>query len=664
MSAATIHSRTFTKSMEAIGFSSGRSRSAFAASCRKALIRAGRFGRPGGDHHRRQWLAAEHQPLCVGQRHGDRRACRPRSEALSTRPATSSLGARHAQRVAHLAAERSGHDDLAVGDGRGAVDHAAGCADAIGHHAEHGDVEDLVAALARLGLGRRGAVEHRSGTAEPEAVGGEHGDVVGREEAARAERAGGVVAGDPPVGLLASSVRSTSTSNELLSPLISRLIANTSAVPMMVMTKRCRRHCRSRSAALSIPAPPWFNVGATVAGGDSGPNTRTSAGTFVRWSSLNVNSVATSRCCSGTNRASTPTATPWSCAAPHGQRRSSTPRCRCAHACSHRWRWTSVLLTHAHEDHVAGCVRRGRAARSACTRPTSPGLQSVDGLMRLYGVPESGVAGDDRRWSPSGSTSRAGPTPVPMADGEVLDLGGVTVQLVHAPGHTCGPLRVPGRGRRARGGGHGRHRPVDLRSVLRRCGRPASTTSRPRWRWCATCAPTTTSRSTTRVSSTATRPSPTLVDVYAAVFARASRTPARLLTVPRTFDELVDDGIVYRAGTRPPLFGDSVERRSIRAAPRARRRRWCGASPTAASTCLSARCEPSSNSIATRAVVRRRRRHPRRLGHRRQRQRRLPDGARRRRAAPARRPPRPDQRSPPTTCRPAARARCASTARS
>ena len=36
-----------------------------------------------------------------------------------------------------------------------------------------------------------------------------------------------------------------------------------------------------------------------------------------------------------------------------------------------------------------------------------------------------------------------------------------------------------------------------------------------------------------------------------------------LLSRPRTFDELVADGIVYRAGTRPPLFGDSVERRSI-----------------------------------------------------------------------------------------------------
>ena len=36
-----------------------------------------------------------------------------------------------------------------------------------------------------------------------------------------------------------------------------------------------------------------------------------------------------------------------------------------------------------------------------------------------------------------------------------------------------------------------------------------------------------------------------------------------MLARPRSFAELVDEGIVYRPGTRPPNFGDSVERRSI-----------------------------------------------------------------------------------------------------
>jgi hypothetical protein len=54
-----------------------------------------------------------------------------------------------------------------------------------------------------------------------------------------------------------------------------------------------------------------------------------------------------------------------------------------------------------------------------------------------------------------------------------------------------------------------------------------------------------------------------LVDTYAAVFGRREQSLLELLSSPRTFDELVADGIVYRAGTRPPVFGESVERRSI-----------------------------------------------------------------------------------------------------
>ena len=36
-----------------------------------------------------------------------------------------------------------------------------------------------------------------------------------------------------------------------------------------------------------------------------------------------------------------------------------------------------------------------------------------------------------------------------------------------------------------------------------------------------------------------------------------------LLAEPRTLDELVEHGIVYRSGTRPPLFGTPVEKRTI-----------------------------------------------------------------------------------------------------
>ena len=53
------------------------------------------------------------------------------------------------------------------------------------------------------------------------------------------------------------------------------------------------------------------------------------------------------------------------------------------------------------------------------------------------------------------------------------------------------------------------------------------------------------------------------VDVYAESFQRREDALLALLAEPRTLDELVEHGIVYRAGTRPPLFGTPVEKRTI-----------------------------------------------------------------------------------------------------
>jgi len=53
------------------------------------------------------------------------------------------------------------------------------------------------------------------------------------------------------------------------------------------------------------------------------------------------------------------------------------------------------------------------------------------------------------------------------------------------------------------------------------------------------------------------------VDAYAESFQRREDALLTLVASPRSLDELVAEGIVYRAGTRPALFGDSVERRTI-----------------------------------------------------------------------------------------------------
>jgi len=50
---------------------------------------------------------------------------------------------------------------------------------------------------------------------------------------------------------------------------------------------------------------------------------------------------------------------------------------------------------------------------------------------------------------------------------------------------------------------------------------------------------------------------------FAAMIGRRDEALLALLAQPRTLAELCEIGIVYRAGTRPPLFGDGVELHSI-----------------------------------------------------------------------------------------------------
>jgi glyoxylase-like metal-dependent hydrolase (beta-lactamase superfamily II)/8-oxo-dGTP pyrophosphatase MutT (NUDIX family) len=82
----------------------------------------------------------------------------------------------------------------------------------------------------------------------------------------------------------------------------------------------------------------------------------------------------------------------------------------------------SILLTHHHPDHVAGAPELARALGL----PVRAHPQVLDGLGPRVGAPE----------------------PRPLADGDVVDLGGLTLRVVHAPGHAPGHLvfEVPERG--------------------------------------------------------------------------------------------------------------------------------------------------------------------------------------------------------------------------
>jgi glyoxylase-like metal-dependent hydrolase (beta-lactamase superfamily II) len=96
----------------------------------------------------------------------------------------------------------------------------------------------------------------------------------------------------------------------------------------------------------------------------------------------------------------------------------------------------AVINSHSHEDHIAG---NGlfTSSRVHVHHHDRPGVVSLDGLMDVYGL-----SGETRTDFSALVVEQFHFTPRPDAqgfgDGHVFDLGGVTVEAVHLPGHTRG----------------------------------------------------------------------------------------------------------------------------------------------------------------------------------------------------------------------------------
>jgi glyoxylase-like metal-dependent hydrolase (beta-lactamase superfamily II) len=95
-----------------------------------------------------------------------------------------------------------------------------------------------------------------------------------------------------------------------------------------------------------------------------------------------------------------------------------------------------VLVSHAHEDHVAG-LGLFPTAHVHVHDDDLLGIQSLDGIMQVYGM------GPDisEQWGRDLVETYhyvARPDAVGFRDGEQFDLGGVTVTAVHLAGHTRG----------------------------------------------------------------------------------------------------------------------------------------------------------------------------------------------------------------------------------
>jgi len=96
----------------------------------------------------------------------------------------------------------------------------------------------------------------------------------------------------------------------------------------------------------------------------------------------------------------------------------------------------AVLNSHSHEDHVA-CNGFFGNARVHIHEADLDGIRSLSGLMDIYGFD-----GETRRKFEKVVVEQFHFTPRPDAsgfsDGHVFDLGGLSIEAVHLPGHTRG----------------------------------------------------------------------------------------------------------------------------------------------------------------------------------------------------------------------------------
>jgi len=217
-----------------------------------------------------------------------------------------------------------------------------------------------------------------------------------------------------------------------------------------------------------------------------------------------------------------------------------------------------VLISHAHEDHLAG-VHHYAGVPIHVHAADRLGLTSLDGLMQIYGMaPDTEAAWRREVVDAFHYTPR--PDAAAFEEGDAFDLGGTTVHVVHLPGHTRGHsgFLIEPAGALFLGD-------VDLTGFGPYYGDAWSSLDD----WERTLARCRTLEADTYVTfhhkgvvegRTAFL---SLLDAYEAVIARREAAMLGFLAEPRTLEEMAAHRFVYRPHVTL-LFVDAVERRSAR----------------------------------------------------------------------------------------------------
>lgn len=215
-----------------------------------------------------------------------------------------------------------------------------------------------------------------------------------------------------------------------------------------------------------------------------------------------------------------------------------------------------IVISHCHEDHLAG-VKALPEVPLAVHADDRIGLESLDGLMTIYGLPAE-IEAPWRREVVEKFHYVPRPDAATYRDGEVFDLGGTQVRVVHLPGHTRGHS-----GFFIEPDGTMFLADVDLTGFGPYYGDAWS--SLDDWdRTLRRCREIDAARYITFHHKGVVEGRPAflaLLDEYEAVIGRRERALLDFLARPRTIDDIVSHRFVYRPHVKL-LFADGVERRS------------------------------------------------------------------------------------------------------